>query len=202
MKSDVIHVTNEGEGIAEAVKQAELVAGFKALPKKDSIHLVLLAEEMLGMMKALTGKQEADFWIEDDNNDFRLHLKARAAVNTEMRKQLLSVSTSGDNIAAKGVMGKMRDLFSRLIEPTTAPMAEEYAAGWTAEKLSTAEAAAVAKNFSSVAAGVWSFNRYKASRARNGAWDELEKSIIANIADEVEIGIADGAVEMIVYKKL
>ena len=202
MKSDVIHVTNTGDGVAEAVMQAELVARFKSLPQKDSIHLLLLTEEMLGMMKALTGEQEADFWIEDDNEGFQLHLQAKTKMNTEMRKKLLSASSSGENIAAKGVMGKMRDLFNRLVEPTEAPIASEYAAGWVSPNLSTAGAAAVAKNYSSATVNVWSFNRYKASKAKDEAWDELEKSIIANIADEVEIGIAEGSVEMIVFKKL
>ena len=125
MKSDVIHVTNTGDGVAEAVKQTELVANFKSLSKTDSIHLLLLAEEMMGMMKALTGEQEADFWIDDEDNTFQLHLKAETAMNTEMRQKLMSASTSGENIAAKGVMGKLRDLFSRLVEPVEAPLAEE-----------------------------------------------------------------------------
>ena len=203
MKSDVIHVSNTGEGVAEAVKQTELVADFKSLSKKDSVHLLLLTEEMMGMMKALTGEQEADFWIDDDDNTFRLHLKAETSMNAEMRRNLLSASTSGDNIAAKGVMGKMRDLFNRLVEPSEAPLSGEYAAGWTNSNLSTAQAAAVAKNYSSVAVNmnVWSLNKYRANQTGE-KWDELEKSIIANVADEVEIGIAEGTVEMIVYKKL
>ena len=202
MKSDVIHVTNTGAGVSEAVKQAELVAGYKSLPKKDSIHLLLLTEEMLGMMKALTGEQEADFWIEDNQEGFQLHLKAQTKMNTEMRKKLMSASSSGDNIAAKGVMGKMRDLFNRLVEPSEAPIADEYAAGWLSPNLSTAGAAAMAKSYSPASVNVWSFNRYKASKAKDAAWDELEKSIIANVADEVEIGITEGSVEMIVYKKM
>lgn len=202
MKSDVIHVSNTGEGVAEAVKQTELVAGFKSLSKADSIHLLLLTEEMMGMMKALTGEQEADFWIDDEDGTFRLHLKAETSMNTEMRQNLLSASTSGENIAAKGVMGKLRDLFNRLVEPTEGPMSGEYASGWTPENLSTAQAAAVAKNYTAVSANVWSLNRYKASQAQGESWDELEKSIIANTADEVEIGITDDTVEMIVYKKM
>ncbi|MBR3150065.1 MAG: hypothetical protein IKF64_07840 [Eubacterium sp.] len=202
MKSDVIHVTNTGDGVAEAVKQTELVANFKSLSKTDSIHLLLLAEEMMGMMKALTGEQEADFWIDDEDNTFQLHLKAETAMNTEMRQKLMSASTSGENIAAKGVMGKLRDLFSRLVEPVEAPLAEEYASGWASDNLSTAQAAAVAKNYSAAYANVWSLNRYKASQRNSEKWDELEKSIIANIADEVEIGIAEGTVEMIVYKNV
>ncbi len=199
MKSDVIHVTSEGVGISEALRQTEAVAAYKELDKKDSIHLALLAEEMMGMMQALTGKHEADFWIEDEDNTFRLHLLAETKMNSEMRSKLLSASTSGENIAAKGVMGKVRDLFNRILEPSEAPLPGAYSSGWV-NNASTMGAAAYAKN----TATVWSLNRYKAS-AQSGAkedWDELEKSIVANIADEIEIGISDDTVEMIVFKKM
>ncbi|MCR5041609.1 MAG: hypothetical protein K6C36_05840 [Clostridia bacterium] len=202
MRSDVIHISSEGTGIDEAVKQAEAVAVYKSLPKKDSIHLLLLTEEMMGMMTGLTGKHDADFWLETEGGDFRLHLKTETKMNTELRKKLLSASTSGENIAAKGVMGKIKDVFSRLLEPTEAPIPKEYAAGFESSNLSMAEAAAVAKGMSGAGMGVWSLNRYRAHMKASGeAWDELEQSIVANIADEVEIGIADNSVEMIIYKK-
>ena len=55
------------------------------------------------------------------------------------------------------------------------------------------------------AAGLWSMNRYKAAvkdgRAPEEDWDELEKSIVANIADDVQIGIAGQDVEMVIIKK-
>lgn len=200
MKSDVIHVSSTGEGIEQALKQTEAVAAFKSLDQKESIHLLLLAEEMMGMMKGLTGEHDADFWIEDEDNTFRLHLKSDISMNTETRKKLLAVSTSGENIAAKGVMGKIRDLFSRIVEPTEAE-GSAYAAGWHSETLPTAEAAAYARGMSVVANSVWSLNKYKASKSGE-EWDELEQSIVANLADEIEIGIADHAVEMIIYKKM
>ena len=202
MKSDVIRVTNTGDGIAQAIEQTELVANYKSLSKKDSIHLLLLTEEMMGMMKALTGEQDADFWIDDEDDTFRLHLRVETAMNAEKRQNLLSSSTSGENIAAKGVMGKLRDLFNRLVEPTEAHIPEEYKLGWNSSDLSTAQAAAVAKNYSAISANIWSFNRYKASQKSEDSWDELEKSIVANIADEIEIGIDEKTVEMIVYKKV
>ncbi|MBQ7739837.1 MAG: hypothetical protein IJT65_01190 [Eubacterium sp.] len=202
MKSDVIHVTSEGVGIAEALKQTEAVATYKSLSKQDSIHLLLLTEEMMGMLQALTGEHEADFWIEDEDKEFCFHLKAETSMNTKMRKKLLATSTSGENIAAKGVMGKIRDLFNRIIEPTEGELPAEYASGWDSKNLSTAEAAAVARNMSIVAANTWSLNRYKAVSKGTESWDEFEKSIFANIADEIEIGIADNTVEMVVYKKI
>ena len=75
MKSDTIHVLNDGTGIEAALEQVEKVAAFKGLNEKDSRHLRLLAEEMLGMMQALTGRKEADFWLDDEEKTFRLHLK-------------------------------------------------------------------------------------------------------------------------------
>ena len=201
MKSDIIHISSDGTGIAEALKQTEAVAVFKSLSKQDSIRLVLLTEEMTGMLKALTGNHDADFWIEDDGNTFFLHLKTETEMNTEMRQKLLSASTSGENIAVKGVMGKIKDIFSRLLEPTEAPIPKEYAHGFSSADHTTMGAASVARNMSISAYNVWSLNRYKDVIESNGeSWDELEQSIVANIADEIEIGIADNSVEMVVYK--
>ena len=191
MKSDVIHVTNEGEGVAEAIKQAEAVAAFRSLSKKDSIHLNLLTEETMGMMQALTDKREADFWIESENRSFMLHLRTETAMNAEMREKLLSASTSGTNAAAKGVMGKIRDIFNRIIEPADANIPSGFSAGWSFSE-------------SGQVVNVWSLNTFKinATDSDKEEWDELEKSIIANIADEIKIGISGNTVEMIVYKTI
>ena len=203
MKSDVIHVTSSGEGVALALQQAEAVAAYKSLPPKDGLHLRLLAEEMMGMMRALAGEQEADFWIEDEDKDkvFRLHLKAQVQMNPDLRERLLSASTSGKNAAAKGVSGKIRDLFSRMLEG--AGDIDAYASGFSpicAETMSVSAAAAMAKN----APVTWSFNKYKSGAAADPNnkedWDELEKSVLAKVADEIEIGISGGFAEMIVYK--
>ena len=202
MKSDVIHISNERTEISDALKQAEAVAVYKSLSKKDSIHLLLLAEEMMGMLEAMTGEHEADFWIEDDDKTFYLHLKTKTEMNTELRNKLLAASTSGENIAAKGVMGKIRDIFNRLVEPVDSPIPREYTAGFSSSNLSTIGAASVAKNMSIAAVNIWSFNRYKSEIEDSGeAWDELEQSIVASIADEIEIGISDNSVEMVIIKK-
>ncbi len=54
-------------------------------------------------------------------------------------------------------------------------------------------------------ANLWSFIRYKdyleQSNSPREEWDELEKSIVANIADEVQISIRDTTVEMVIFKK-
>lgn len=203
MKSDVIHVTNTGDGIALALQQAEAVAAFKSLAEKDGLHLRLLAEEMMGMLRALAGEKEADFWIEDEEGTFRLHLKAQVQMDSALREKLLSASTSGKNAAAKGVSGKIRDLFSRLLEGIND--VDAYAAGFIpiyADVMSVSAAVTVAQS----TPYIWSFNQYKSGAAADSGktedWDELEKSVLAKVADEIEIAISGGFAEMIVYKKI
>lgn len=212
MKSDIISVSGSGAGITKAFKQAEAVAVYKSLSKKDAIHLRLLTEEMMGMMKALTGESEADFWIEDGKNEtLGLHLKSSTMLTAEKRDRLLSASTSGKNAAAKGVMGKLRDLFVRAFEPVSDPGDHVYDAGWVSSQADLysyplSEANALSQGIYSTSLNVWSFNRYRAYAGNQPSekenWDELEKSIIANLAEEIEIAIADGSAEMIVYLKI
>ena len=103
MKSDVICVNTKGENLEEALDQTEAAARFRGLSKRDTLHLRLLAEEMLGVIRALTGERNAEYWIESTKNAFELHLTTEVLVNTLLRKELLKTSTSGKNAAAKGV---------------------------------------------------------------------------------------------------
>ena len=57
----------------------------------------------------------------------------------------------------------------------------------------------------------WSMARYEnalSTQIEQGdqnvreAWDELEKSVVSHVADEVKVSIRSGTVEMIIYKKL
>ena len=55
MKTDVIAVSSRDDRIAEALRQTEKVAAYKELAPKDALHLRLLTEEMMGLMRAVTG---------------------------------------------------------------------------------------------------------------------------------------------------
>lgn len=197
MKSDVIHVNNDGVGIKEARDQAEKVAVFLALDKKSALHLYLLTEETMSMMQALTGQTEADFWIESDHNKVSLHLKASTLMTADMRQKLLAVSTTGKNVAVKGVMGKIRDIFQRLLEPS-----DEN--DFPPAALSMGYPGSGMDSVATLGLGIWSLRTYKGSlSAGNGPkedWDELEKSIVSKLADDVQIGIINDSVEMIIIK--
>ena len=122
-------------------------------------------------------------------------------MDQQTRKELLSVSSSGKNSAAKGLIGRIREM----IESVTLPEDPESKA-MTDEAMSLMSLGCqmgthCVSNYS------WSMNTYAASVNENSsereeAQDELEKSIVANIADEVKVNIVGSEVEVVIYKSI
>ena len=77
MKTDVITVSAKGKRMETALEQVEKVAAYKGLSPKNTLHLRLLTEEMMSMMRSITGEPEGEFWIEDNDGEFALHLRDR-----------------------------------------------------------------------------------------------------------------------------
>ena len=199
MKTDVIMVSSKGKRMEAALEQVEKAAAYKGLSAKNTLQLRLLTEEMLGMMRTLTGETEGKFWMEDKDGEYQLHLQVEARLTSERREQLLSVSSSGKNESARGLMSRLRDFFdwgsdgdlSEWSSPLLVPEALE--------------------NSSSPALDLeWSMMRYESALsaridmddAAKEAWDELEKSVVKNVADDVRVSIRNGVIEMIILKKM
>ena len=85
MKTDVIVVSSSGKQMQAALDQAEKVASYKGLSAKNALHLRLLTEEMMGMMRALTGETEGRFWIEDQDGVYQLHLAVETTLTSTKR---------------------------------------------------------------------------------------------------------------------
>ena len=194
MKTDVIRVTNDENKTELAIEEAEKVAAYKKLSHKSALHLRLLAEEAMNMMRSIASDAEGFFWIEDNDGVFELHLKVTTSVDEKQRKLLLSASKSGKNEAARGIMGKIRSFFEPVDGmPAFFDVSMFDSPNWEYSDM------------------MWSMRRYQEQvktymqENRAGAaeaWDELEKSVVSNLADDVKVGILGRDVEMIIYKKL
>ena len=97
MISDIIEITNTGENLSAALDVARKVAAYGDLSPKNTLHLRLLAEELMSLMHAITGEVSGRFWIEKEEEDYRLHLQVDAALTKEKREELLAASTTGKN---------------------------------------------------------------------------------------------------------
>ncbi len=200
MKTDVITVSGKGQGMETALKQADLVAQYKGMAPKDALHLRLLTEEMMGLMRSITGKTDGLFWIEDEDGVYRLHLRVETRLSSEKREQLISASRTGKNESAKGLMGRLRDFFDwgsdeelatfsssmympDIYDHSTSPTLDWE---WSMVKYEKALSEAIGKD----------------DAAARDAWDELEKSVVRNVADDVKVFIRGGAAEMVIIKKM
>ena len=200
MKTDVISVSSKGKQIEAALTQVEKVAAYNEMDRKSALHLRLLTEEMMGMMRSITGETEGQFWIEDEDGVYQLHLKIQNRLSSEKREKLISVSSSGKNESAKGLMGRLRDFFDVCADddsatypgPLILPDMYEYS---TASSLEWE----------------WSMAQYQeelSGRIKQNdadaieAWDELEKSVVSHVADDIKVYVHGRTAEMVILKKL
>ena len=205
MISEKIAVNNSGSGMNEALALTDRTAQALGLSRKDAFHLRLLAEEMLGMVRAITGDFMANFWLENDGKDCTLHISAKSDMDYQKRKDMLSVSTTGKNTANVGIMEKVRSFFEAGLWGMEEGfrLQAQYSTGifgYGAIGLDAGMTDAMTDAMYS-----WSMQKYKSDveNAREDnpdAWDELEKSIIANIADDVNVGVRRDGVELSVHK--
>ena len=193
MKSMEIAVSCKGRGMDAALAQVDLTAMQMKLTPREALHMRLLVEEMMNMVRSIVGELEGKFWIETEDRAYRLYLQMTSLLDAEQRKQLISASTSGKNEAHRGIMGKIRAFFEPMpIEDTPAYLTGTIVRDDANDDLT------------------WSMEAYR-ERLRNRKdasdeaqveWDELEKSVVSHIADNVTVSIRNYNVELMIYKRL
>ena len=162
---------------------------------------LMLTEEMMGLMRSITGDVTGKFWINDDEEGvYELHLQVEKWLTSETREKLLAASTTGKNAAAKGLMGRIRNFFevgadediAAYTNPLVLPGMYETAAApkmdWEWSMVQYEEALASSRPVS--------------EETVQEARDELEKSVVAHVADDVKVSIKGRTVEMIMIKKM
>ncbi len=117
MKTSEIIVNTQGVGMDEALAATEKLGQDSGLSHKENLRLRLLAEELIGLMRGITGNVEAVYRASREEKSFALRLSADVVLDQDMRKELLAASTSGKNTAARGFMGKIREMIAIVLLP-------------------------------------------------------------------------------------
>ena len=172
MRSDIVKINNSGKGFQLASDQAKKVAVYKGLGEMDTIQLQVLTEEMLSLAHSISGEVNASFWIEFESSEAKLHLTTKAILDKEKRAELIQISTSRKNEAAKTFLGKIRDMFEEAM--TAYP--EYYQ---PSDDI-----------LHDLPQGIYD----------EPEWDGYERSILRNLADDIKIGIQGETVDITVSK--
>ena len=203
--SDKFMVNNDAGRMAAARYATENFAWQIKLDKRDTLRLDLLVEETLGMVKTMLDEFYGQIWFTAEGKACEIHFEATANMNAEKKEELLSVSSTGKNAAVKGFMAKLGEIITRTMHSAGRTMDAygmetiKYGIVHTPEMMATNPDMLT----------VWTLQTYRAdlNQARGAddaaedAWDELEKSIVAKLADDVVVGVKGDRIDLVIKKK-
>ena len=127
-------------------------------------------------------------------------------MDAERRRELLAMAKSGKNARARTFMGKIRDMLESCMCSYEEAEQEELAAGIVMPfgEMGCMDPMAFGAGF---AGDVWSMQKMRDEAEQAGGEpkaeevkDELEKSIVARLADDIRVGIRGDKAEVVIEK--
>ena len=196
MKSNVCKIEKGTQDLEAILKESERVAAYNGLTHKQSLQLRLLCEEIDGMLPNIIDDFEGDIWIEFENGVCKVVASIEIPeFNITKKEELIDVAKNKKNAAAVGIGGKIRSAIENFFLNEASVSA--FQASATVYRLATGFSEGVDYSHT------WSLEQYKKSmekQAQTEAWDELEKSVIASVADDVIVGVKGTRADIIIVK--
>ena len=114
MRSDIITVGNDEGLIGHALETVQDYIYGAGLDGKGAIHMNLLAEEVLCMVRAMVGEFSARFWIEDEGGEYRIHVDASGRCRPQQKERADECLEYREECGEQRPYGKDRRIFLRV----------------------------------------------------------------------------------------
>ena len=156
------------------------------------------------MVKSMLDDFYGQIWFVNNGRTCEIHFEATANMDEGRKLNLLSVSRTGKNAAAKGFMAKLGEMISGALygfgQSVDAYGQETMRYGIVHTPGTLAPTMEMMP--------VWTLSAYKDNldQARgqdddaDAAWDEMEKSIVARLADDVVVGVKGDRIDLVITK--
>jgi hypothetical protein len=196
MKSNICKIEKGTRDLDAILSESERVAEYNGLDQKQSLQLRLLCEEIDGMLPKIIDDFDGELWIDFENGVCKVNIAIQIPeFNADKKKELIGIAKNRKNSAAVGIVGKIRDSIENffLNESNTEALSlksESFGLG-------TGFSEGVDYSY------LWRLKEYKNSVKKEEAaeaWDELEKSVIASVADDITVGIKGRRANIIIVK--
>ena len=202
MKSNVCKIENGTKDLAAILKESEKVAVYNELTHKQTLQLRLLCEEIDGMLPNIVDDFSGELWIEFEDGVCKVNVSLYFEEFTASKKaELVGISKNKKNAAVVGIVGKIRSALENVF------MDEDKLSGdvpLESRYLAFEYYNAMDYSFAADYTYFWSLEQYRNSvkkEEKKEAWDELEKSVIASVADDVIVGVKGKRADIVVVKK-
>ena len=205
MVSDKFMVNSDAERLAASRYATENFAWKVKLDKRATLRLDLLVEETLGMVNAMLGDFYGQLWfVENADGACEIHFEATTDMDADKKRELIAMSTTGKNASARGFMAKLGEVISNALFGLGDSM-DIYGQ-------ETIRYGIVHMPYTDMSGmeliPVWTLHTYRdeLAQANDGkltaeAIEDLEKSIVASLADDIVVGVKGDRVDMIITKK-
>ena len=197
MKSNVCRIENGTRDLDAILKESEGFAEKSGLTHKQGLQLRLLCEELDGMLPNIIDDFAGDLWIEGEGDVYKVNVSIRIPeFNTDKKEELIGIAKNKRNAAAVGIVGKIRNAIENFF------LDEEI---WGAFKVSPGGFGILTGGSEGVNYSyLWSLEQYRENmkqEEQTEGWDELEKSVIASVADDVIVGVKGKRADIVIVKK-
>lgn len=196
MKSNVCKIENGTKDLEAILNESERVAEYNGLSHKQGLQLRLLCEEIDGMLPNIIDDFEGKLWIEFENKVCKVNISIQIPeFNVTKKDELIGIAKNKKNAAAVGLAGKIRNAIENFFLNDEAMSAVELSSGQFYFNAGYGEYIDYSY--------LWTLEQYR-NTVKNDAqtenWDELEKSVIASVADDVIVGIKGKQADIIIVK--
>ncbi len=197
MRSNVCKIEKGTKDLDAILAESERVAAYNGLNHKQTLQLRLLCEEIDGMLPNIIEDFDGELWIDFEDGVCKVNVSVRIPeLNADKKDALIDIAGNKKNAAAVGVVGRIRDAIENffLDEEST----EALAVSSGVFGLGTGYSEGVDYAY------LWSLEEYRNSvkqEEQAEAWDELERSVIASVADDVTVGVKGRQAQVVIVKK-
>ena len=193
MKSNICRIEKGTLALEAILKESEKVAVYNELTDGQASQLRLLCEEVNGMLPNIIGEFCGDFWIDFNDGVCKINILVKFEDFTSTKKkELIEIAKDKKNFASKGIWGKIRSALEDIFLDV-----DSYNAPNLVRPFNCLNDYALSNDYDYT----WSLQNYKqVNKTEDKEWDELEKSIITSLADDVIVGVKGKTASIIIIK--
>lgn len=193
MKSNICKIEKGSKDLEAIFRECEKVAVYNELDHKQALQLRLMCEEIDGLLPEIIKDFNGDWWIDFEDGVCKVNVSVEIEKFTANKKEeLINIANNKKNAAATTFTGKIRSALESFFldedvqqSYTTSTFGFHLAMGYVDYSY------------------LWSLQQYKTTvnKEESQAWDELEKSVLACVADDVIVGVKGKRADIVIVKK-
>ena len=194
MRSNTCKIEKGFKDLGLILKECEKVAVYNELTNKQALQLRLLCEDIDGMLPKIIDEFEGVFWIDFVDGECKVNVSIQfAKFSSTKKKELIKLAKNKKNASVNGFFSKI----GAAIEEFFLDEENAKAMGLLVDCRND-----LAMDGHLDYSYYWTLGQYKSTSTnkKTEEWDELEKSVILSIADDVIVGVKGTQADITIIK--